>query len=404
MHKFAGQQGSALIYQPLLLKLATLVLVLLFISVILIVSFTDYKTTVAVRGNLAPLDGTIKVYSNQPGRLKEILVREGQRVQQGEVLAVISHTQYDRAGVAKTQLLLAQMQTEQRFLKQQLDLSIQLQNRAEEQHQLAVDGLHNSIALLEQELSLLNEQLQLSDENLAAQAAVLEQQGISRIQFNQYQAGHMSLLQQRQDLQLRVHAMHNQLTELHGQESSSGLQFRQKQLQLQSQVDQLDYRYRQIESEQSETLVASADGTVTAITAVTGQISDSRQPLMYINTADTGVEALLYVPSSAIGSIEPERTVLLEYDAYSQQSYGNYKAVITSISQTSIDPRQHLLPITTLQEPVYLVKAALAQQFVSGPETHQVQPGMLFTADIVTDDRTILQHIFDPITRLKRKT
>lgn len=403
-YKSTGQHGTSLIYQPLVLKVATLILVVFFPVLIVTISFAHYKTTVAVRGSLSPSAGTVAVYANSSGHLQEILVSEGQTVTRGAVLAVVSNSQYDSDGIAMNQLGLAQMQAEQASLQEQLRLSRRLQVEVESQHETAMAGLVDTIELVTQELLLINDQLQLSDDNLQAQAAVLDQQGISRLQYNQHQANHIGLLQQSQDLQIRIHTLKNQLKEMQAQDSSTALTYRLEQLRIGSQIEQLDYRYRQLGSAQNETLIASTAGVVTAITAVPGQSSDPRRPLMYINTASASVVATLYVPSSAIGNIALEQSVLIEYDAYSQQSYGSYSATIDSISQTSVDPRQHLFPIGNLQEPVYLATATLQQQHVSGPEVHQVQPGMLLTADIVTDDLTLWQHIFNPLIRLKRKT
>jgi len=404
MYKTVRQQGAPLIYQPLLLKIATYALSLLFLGVIVTISLTHYKSTVAVRGNLSPLDGTIKVFANSAGRLERILVQEGQAVTAGMALAVISSARYSRQGLEKSRPALAQMRTEQVFLQDQLALTRQLQAHNESQQKKSISDLHHSIALVNGEFGLLNKQIELSEENMSAQAMVLDQRGISHTQYNQYQANHLSLLQQRQNMQLRIHSLTGELEQTQTQRSSSSLQYQQEQLRIQSQIDRLEHQYQQLELEKSETLIATTDGIVTAITTELGQYSDPSQPLLYIDTTSDRVEAILYVPSRAIGSIQLQQSVLINYDAYSSQSYGSYLATIHSISQTPIDPRQHLLPIVSLQEPVYLVKARLEQQHVSGRHENPVLPGMLFTAEVVTDDLTILQHIFSPLTRLQRKT
>jgi membrane fusion protein len=51
-----------------------------------------------------------------------------------------------------------------------------------------------------------------------------------------------------------------------------------------------------------------------------------------------------------------------------------------------------------LQEPVFRVRVSLDRESISAyNETVSLQPGMLLSADIVFDRRSLLQWLFDPI-------
>jgi len=99
----------------------------------------------------------------------------------------------------------------------------------------------------------------------------------------------------------------------------------------------------------------------------------------------------------------PGQELLLNYDAFNFQLYGRYRATVTRIDRASLDPREHLLPVPGIQEPVFTIKARLDQSYVEGPDIYRLQSGMLFSADIVTAEMSLLAFIFKPVLELKAR-
>ncbi len=82
-----------------------------------------------------------------------------------------------------------------------------------------------------------------------------------------------------------------------------------------------------------------------------GQAVSVNEPIFYLNPQHAELEAVLFVPSRAIGKITPGHDLLIKYDAFDHLEFGRYDAVVSEISQASLDPRLHLIPVVGLNDP-----------------------------------------------------
>ena len=114
------------------------------------------------------------------------------------------------------------------------------------------------------------------------------------------------------------------------------------------------------------------------------------------------MQALLYVPSRALGELRRAQQVLLAYDAYPATVYGYFPARIERIAETVVDPREHIFPLD-VQEPIYLVRAT--PELFSAPHQGQLsfRSGMQFSAYVVIGRQSLLQRLLSPLQRLRRR-
>ena len=408
MHKSSGNKGSPLIYQPGYLRAAIIMLVAIVLTASVLISQMNYKTTVPVRGNLHSVSGSIKVHVPVVGRIDSIAVVPGQSVKQGDVLAHIVSQQYDIQATIKQALLKEQLNQQRSFLTDEERLQQQAQTDEQDRLEMNQLSLHQSQQLVDSEMALLQEQIALGEKNLDAQQLLLERGGISRLQVDQFASNVLSLKRQAEELEQRSQQIQNQQSDMQLQLEQLPQKYAQMALEMRRQVAQLDNQLKQLDNERAITLVAPEDGIVTTITATANQLTNPQEPLLYISPQQNELEAVLYVPSRAMGKVEPGQQVLMSYDAYDHQNFGRQESAISSISRNSVDPREHLFPIADLREPVYLVKAKLSQQYVGGSsegdEIYRLQEGSLFTAEIVTADMSLIEHLFEPLLKLRRKS
>ncbi|MDG0968297.1 MAG: hypothetical protein P8O06_00505, partial [Porticoccaceae bacterium] len=103
------------------------------------------------------------------------------------------------------------------------------------------------------------------------------------------------------------------------------------------------------------------------------------------------------VPSRAAGLIEEGQVVKFQYDAFPYQRFGVFSGSVSEVATTILIPGEISLP-TAVAEPFYIVDVKVHQQWVmaSGKKV-SLKPGMLLRADVVLEERTILQWLFDPI-------
>ena len=86
-----------------------------------------------------------------------------------------------------------------------------------------------------------------------------------------------------------------------------------------------------------------------------------------------------------------------------EQRFGVGAAKIDSVSRTVLAPDEVAIPGMAMQEPVFRVRATLERSHVDAyGEPIPLQPGMLLSADVVIDRRTLLEWLFDPILAVRQ--
>ncbi len=69
-----------------------------------------------------------------------------------------------------------------------------------------------------------------------------------------------------------------------------------------------------------------------------------------------------------------------------------------SVSATVLGPTEVGIPGLNLQEPTFRIRVSLSRdEMIAYGERIPLQPGMLVSADVVFDRRSLLQWLFDPI-------
>jgi membrane fusion protein len=135
-----------------------------------------------------------------------------------------------------------------------------------------------------------------------------------------------------------------------------------------------------------------------------GQAVPSGATLAVMAPAGSTLMADLYVPSRAAGFIRPGQRVNLMYQAFPYQKFGVGRGRVQSVSRTVLGPGETAIPGLEMKEPVFRVRVQLDSAVVSAyGQTLPLQPGMLLTADIVIDRRSLAEWLLDPIYAAKRR-
>jgi membrane fusion protein len=107
------------------------------------------------------------------------------------------------------------------------------------------------------------------------------------------------------------------------------------------------------------------------------------------------------VPTRAVGFVKPGQEVVLRYEAFPHERFGQYRGVVTSIGRDVWTQGDRVGPLSA-KEPVYRVDVKLDRQAVSAlGQEYALRPGMLVNADLLLERRTLLEWIFEPVLSLK---
>lgn len=151
------------------------------------------------------------------------------------------------------------------------------------------------------------------------------------------------------------------------------------------------------------TITAVKNGTVASLAVQPGSPVAVGQTLLTLIPPNEPLQATVYIPSRLIGKIYPEQPLLLSFDAFPVSEFGYTDAQVKSISTAPLDPRETLLPVTELNEPVFKVVAELSRHYVEGPDIYPLLSGIQFSADFVVEDLSLIEFIFKPVLKLRGK-
>jgi len=394
--------GNPVFYQPVSVKILITVLSIIFILFLLFAASAQIKQTQLVRGYLSPLEGETKIYSPRAGIFQQIISHEGQYVEEGDILATVTDTEFDAAGKQTSSVLLEHLDQQKTQLLDQLNLVHQRAQLNAEQLLSRANAYERELALLHEENQVLMHRLDLAEKEYNSNQILLQSGAISLSEHNQKLSVYYNFLQTSKTNLLQIEGKKLSLTDARQQLKLHPMLIKDELLSVEGMLSQLSARRQELESSSSFTITAPFDGNIFNLLSSAGNYADPRVPLLTLIPATYTLEAVLYLPSRALGKVAIGQELMLTYDAYPYQTWGHFRALITGISETVMDPREFLIPIE-LPEPVYLVKARLLQQYLNDPTLRQLRSGMQFSAEIHTDTQTILQRIFKPFTSLGRK-
>lgn len=218
-----------------------------------------------------------------------------------------------------------------------------------------------------------------------------------------------------QDKQAELLDQHQRLAELQRIKSASGRDLataqadvRDLQVQAQRDAENLQRSASEIEQDLTENearreilVRAAQDGKVTAITTEIGQTVAANSVLASVLPMGAELEAEIYAPSRSVGFIKPGMQVLLRYQAYPYQKFGQYPAQVREVASTSLRPEDLAVPGAvsgTSGEPLYRIRLRLQRQSVQAyGETLPLKSGMLVDASVLLEQRRLYEWVLEPL-------
>ena len=360
-----------------------------------------YTRRSRVTGQLVPTQGLITVTSPTTGTLPQISVKEGERIAAGQTLAVVAvplaTTDAGNTFQALEQKIQGKREGVVRSSAAQ-DALLQAQSRGLVQQS---EALRAEIAQIDREVSTRAAQVALAQQTLERLRQLRASQYVSDVQLQQQES---TLLEQRsemQALQRQGLASQRQLEQLVQAAREIPAQRATTAAGAQRDLAALDQESIETQSRGGSTINSPVQGVVATQFVKPGQAVQAGQPLMAILPGDGRLQAELLVPSRAIGFIAPGDRVLLRYQAFPYQKFGHHTGRVTQVSRSALGAAELG---TQAQEPFYRVVVSLdAQSVLAYGKQESLKPGMLLDADILGEQRSLIEWVFEPLYSLKGK-
>ena len=394
--------GEATIARPVPAWVFTALAAGIAILLISVALWGQYTRRERVEGYIALDTGAARVSSPDAGRITELLIKEGDEVKAGDEMARISYDRSTASGASSSQTSAQEMGARREMLEKEQSQLRELGTQQVEQVRRRVKDLDNELKQIDQEMKLQEVRIKSAREQLDRYKGLAgEKQFVSE-----------ALVKQKQDevtdQEIRLQTLRRQRAQVERdlagaklEEPTIALRSRTQVEQLSRQISELREGLAQVEARRETVIRAPMAGVVTNIAVNRGQSIPADSPLAMVLPKGSGLHVELLVPTRAIGFVKPGQEVVLRYDAFPYERFGQYRGVVSDISRNVWSPGERIGPISA-REPVYRVDVTLDRQTVSAlNQEFALRPGMTVNADLLLEKRTLLEWIFEPVLRLK---
>ncbi|WP_233079507.1 HlyD family secretion protein [Rheinheimera soli] len=394
-------EGQVSIVQPVSSSVLCFCLVFILFSLLLLLHQASFSRKETVVGYLKPSSGVVRIQSQRSAVLKQLYIQDGTLVQAGQKLALLSTDEYLAAGESLTEHL-------QSSLALQLALNAQkrlelIQSFDQQRQQLAaqISNVKRQLAENQRQQQLLSQRIDLQTQRLLSQQDLALKGHLPKLQLEQQQDQHLMLQQQLAEVQTLAQSILQQQIQWENQLQALPVDQQRQLQQLQAERLSLEQQTTELLARKEVVLTAPVAGRVTNLVVSAGQYLQGSQVLMQVLPESGFLYAQLLVPTRAFGFIQPGQTTWLRFDAFPYQRFGLYQGEISQLSKAVLMAQDPDSPVQ-IQEPVYQVQVRLNQQFIEAyGEQMPLQAGMLLSADIVLEQRSVLSWLLEPLFSLK---
>lgn len=394
--------GEATIARPVPFWVFTALAAGVAILLVSVAVWGQYTRRERVEGYVALDTGAARVQSPDSGRVAELLVKEGDEVVAGQEIAKISFERTTTAGVSAGAEVAQEMERRRAILEKEQAQWRDLGAQQVEQVRRRVKDLTRELGQFDGEIRLQEVRIRSAREQLARyQGLAGEKKFVSE---NLVKQKHDEVT----DQELKLEALRRQksqverdLTAAKMEEPAIELRSRAQQEQVARQISELRQEATQVEARRETVIRAPMNGVVTNVAVNRGQSVAADAPLATILPKGSGLHVELLVPTRAIGFLEKGKEVVLRYEAFPYERFGQYRGVIQDIGRNVWTAGERIGPLSA-KEPVYRVDVKLERQAVAAlGQEYPLRPGMLVNADLLLEKRTLLEWIFEPVMQLK---
>lgn len=384
----------------------------------------EIDEVVVAQGKVIPVGYTKILQAEDKGIVKNILVKNGQHVQQGEVLLELDPTYSEsdlqtlKKNIAFYELNMerinaelnnqpfvvkANIQADDKDRNQQLSLyrSRQQEKRAKldyynaqiNQKQDAVKVAYAALSKNEQQYLLAKAKEEstqkLWDENAIAYFQVLDYRG-QRIEYEQ----NINMIRaQLNAAETDVKAGLQQKAQF---EAEWNRQLQEEMLNCRKEYQELKQAERKADLKNRLIVIKSpVDGVVHQLEIHTlGAVVQAAEPLLSIVPEGTPMEIEAWMENRDVGFVHPQQAVEVKVEAFNFQKFGVLQGKVREISADSIEDKQrgqiYRVMISLDTEKLYMDKKELP-----------IYPGMNVSAEIKTRKKRIIDFFLEPFQTYK---
>jgi hemolysin D len=404
---------------------------LILLAILLVWAFIGKLDIVAVAdGKLVPQSYLKVVQPADAGVIKDILVREGERVRAGQVLMRLDTTlaAADSAIVAKEvelrklQLRRIDAELNGRAMRSEItdaSLFAEVDAQGQARKQVYLDALQTERSVLAQgesdlgaaqeQVTKLQKLLPTYQDEEQGLAKLLEEGHVSRIQFAQKQRERIQTEQDLLSQKRTVQSIESRINEARSRIAHTTSDYRQQlmneRVEAQGALDKANQELaKQTHRTGLSELRAPQDGVVKDIATYTvGAVVNSGTVLVTLVPIDDVLQAEVFVKNEDVGFVTLGQPVKLKLAAYQFQKYGMLTGTVIQLAPDASeqqtqksDTNENKVDVIANYKATVLLDSQSLKQYTS---PLALAAGMRVSAEIKQGERTVMEYLLSPVQK-----
>lgn len=391
--------GAVQLVRPPSLAWVTAGVVCVALALLAFLTLAPYTRKATSHGVLVPDRGLIRLVPAAAGSVLERRVSEGQNVRAGDVLFVLALERPLLSADAQAAVRRS-LDDRRRSLAEAATVQQALAGTQRAALDRRLAALEGELAQLDLEAGLQQQRLAMAEQNLARLQSLQAEQFISPAQTQAKSEEVLALKAAAQGLQRQRAALLRERAELEGERRALPLLAGAAMGGLERDLAQANRDAAEQDAEQRLVVRAPQSGTVSTLLAEPGQSVSPASALATLVPEGAKLQAQLFAPSSAIGFVQPGQPVRLRFEAFPYQKFGQQTARVLQVSRTPLAASELAalaLPATPAgNEPLFRITVAL-----EGEPVAPLTAGMRLQADVLLEQRRLIEWLFEPLLGLK---
>ena len=354
--------------------------------------FSPLEEVAQGQGRIIPSSREQIVQSLDPGTIQEMLVKEGDTVEKGQILLRLDDTRSSailresQAKVENLEAMVARLQAEayNTNLVFPDHISDELKKREEAAYVSRRRAMEEQVSGLRQSKNVLEQQIAIAEPMV--KRGVMSQVDLLRMQRDSH------------DLEAQITERQNRYT------TDASNELVKTESELAQAKENMAMRADPVERSQ---IRAPMKGIVKNIRINTiGGVVNAGQDILEIVPIEDNLLVEAYIRPNDVAFIRPGLPAVVKLTAYDYAIYGGLQGEVTLISPDTLsDEKRNSSELKLNMNNVYyriLVKTSGSHLVDKNGNEMPIIPGMVATVDIKTGEKTVFQYLIKPITRMKQ--
>ncbi len=398
----------------------------LFVLVILWSLIGEIDEVVVARGKVIPIGYTKVLQSEDKGIVKRILVQEGQKVKEGELLMELDRTmsESDLNALMKEisyydiniRRILAELSDkpflteaiagfDSKDLIQQMSLyqSRQSEKKAKlEFYDAQIRQKDDSVRVAESSLEKYQQLLAIAREREQNLKEIVEIGAISKYTYLEYKGKRIEL---EQNVSMNISELSAAKAEASAARQQKAQYLAEWNRQLQEELINCRKQYNTLKESKRKAelknklieIKSPVDGAVHKLDIHTvGAVVQEAQGLVQVVPEGTPMEVEAWMENKDVGFVRPDMPVEIKVDTFNFQKFGTLKGKVREISPDAIEDKE--------RGPLYRVMVSMEEEILHADNRElQVYPGMTVSAEIKTRKKKIIDFFLEPFQTYKNE-